>query len=321
MRRPPRGARALAGWRAARRSRRAITAFATTVLIAACGDAPKVPVTDLRIAVTADVREVAFGSPFSVIVERVWDADLKPEEWSDETLAPLVVSASKRATYEADGRVLERRTFVAHAFAMGDVRVLPPLFVATETATREERTTTGEPLDLFVTPTLDSSAPGTVEYPPGPPSRSPTWTVILVGMGGLLAMGAAVLAVRRRRRPAGAADAPSGTPEARDGADVRALARIVVLRASIASSGTQSAGFHDEVSDALRTYVVARWTWSAATMTSEDLAAAASDDARGVGTLLASCDLIRFAGATTGPTETARLLDDLEHFVRETSAT
>ena len=111
-----------------------VCAVICAVAASGCTDAPQLPADDLAISITTKTANVAFGAPFVLTVDRVWDAALRPEEWSDETLSPLVVRQRSVSLHEGDGRVLERRVFDAHAYVVGDLRVLPPLFVAVDPA-------------------------------------------------------------------------------------------------------------------------------------------------------------------------------------------
>jgi len=290
---------------------------ALLALLCACGEVPEIPHTDLGVTLSVDALRVTFGAPFELTVDRVWKASFEPEEWSDETLLPLVVRAESTERHKAGGRVLERRVFRAHAFEVGDVRVLPPLFVATDTATGEEQTTTGNTLDFFVAPTLDASAPGEVEFPPGPPARSLSWIVAIVGLGGLLVMGAALVAISRRRRgglpPEPVIAAPKEAPEE------CALQRLGRLRDRLPDNPDALAPFYDEVSRLLRDYVVARWVWAAEPMTSEELSNSATEDAQGLAALLTACDLVRFARHDPGADGTTQHLDEAERFLRRTA--
>lgn len=294
---------------------------ATALLLAlvACAEAPRVPAVDLAIELSVTTQRVPFGEPFELTVDRVWDAALTPEEWSDESLSPLFVRAGEVARIEADGRVLERRAFTARAFEMGDVRVLPPLFVASDAD--GERTVTGDGLDLFVTPTLDASATGEVEFPPGQPPREFAWAALLAGLGSLIAAGAAVVLGARRLAARPQPVAPPLPPPA--GPEIAALARLGTLRGE-GRGARSSAAFYDELASVMRAYVVARHDAATEHATSLELLTVAASDVPAacpaLRSVLVTCDLVRFARHEPSTDETSRVFDDAERYVRESTA-
>jgi len=289
------------------------------VALASCGEAPTIPDTDLSISLVTGARTVAFGAPFTLTVDRVWSASLQPEEWNDQTLLPLVVRERSVSVHQAGGHLLERRVFTAHAYDVGDVRVLPPLFVAVDPESDEERETSGEGFDLFVTATLDPEFPGAVEFPPGPPSGSTPWSVLIVGLGAALAAFALLVVTRRRRGPDPRAETPSPPPAVAPA--VTALARLAALRGRIPSDAAQLPEFYDELSATVRSYVAARYEWGSEQLTSEELVAAAEAKAAapGLRSLVLRCDLVRFALHDPGADGAADALSDAERFVGETS--
>jgi hypothetical protein len=251
------------------------------LLFAACGD-PLPPFEGAPLRVTAAVDAIELGRAFPLTVVRTWN---KGEAPGEPDLAPLAVRLLDSTRREQGGRVQEVRRYTAHAF--GDVR-LPGL-------------------DLEVQRTLDPAAPGPVELPERAPARFP-WEFAL----GAVAALALFLVLRARRTappPPPAAEPPAEAPPP---AHERALERLAQLRQRIDADAEE---FYGEATALLRDYVGERFDVGAEVLTGPELTAIAP----GLGTPLAHCDLVRFAGHAPTVAERTRLLDDATAFVKETA--
>jgi len=275
--------------------------------LAACGDGRGPSLKDLEIRIEADRGEIELGKGFPLAVVRTFDRDLVPAEWSDASLAPLVVRPVSVVSSESAGRIEERRTFVAYAFRLEEVRIPPPRLEATPRGGGPPRSVAGRGLSLRVIPALDPRNPGKPEPPgprPGPPGRSAAWTAILAA----LLVGGAALLLLRRRGPA----PPPPVPPAE-----RALGRLRALRTDM-----DPGEFHDGLSALLREFLSARFALRTRERTTEEILAAPETahalgpDAHGaLAGILARCDLARFAGERPRPDALARARDDAAAFV------
>ncbi len=295
--------------------------------LAACGaEARPVDVPAVRIA--AGVHEVALGETFAVTVTRSWPADLVAESWDDETLAPLLVHALDVDRRESAGVVVETRRFRALAVTPGDVRVLPPLFVATARGGGDEVVVTGDALDVRVraAPVIGDDAD--VELPGGLLPRSRSFGVWLAMA---LAAGLAALLVthsrrlRRARVPLAAAAVAAASPPPPEPPAEVALRALGAAEEHVA--GDDPRPLHDAISNALREYVRAQFALGAPEWTSDELLAAASRHgaglapglAPGLRDVLAQCVLVRFARVRPDAAARERTLEAARELVRATA--
>jgi hypothetical protein len=265
-----------------------LPALLLALLAASCGEDRGPSVKDLEIRIETGRGEVELGKGFPLSVVRTWDRDLVPSPWSDAALAPLVARAVSTTGEERDGRVEERREFVAYAFQLDEVRVPPPRLEAAPKTGGAARSVTGRGIALRVRPALDPRNPGRPE-PPGPPPRPPgssrTWVAILGG--------AAVLALRRAV-PRAPADIPAAE---------RALARLRALR-----DDGDAGAFHDGLDLLLREFLAERFALRTRERTTEEILgspeterALGGEGRNALAALLSRCDLARFAGERPGP--------------------
>lgn len=298
--------------------RAAAGATVLVLALAAC-DRALVPTDELAIRVESEAYEVRLAEGFPLLVTRSWSKELEPEEWSDETLAPLVVTLEDVWRPESATHAMERRRYRAYAAELGDVRVLPPLFVAQRRDGGGEVVVTGEALDLRVLPVLPEGDTSEVELPGGMLRPEPPWGALF---GGLAVLAAAALvaarAVRSRAVPEPEPAAPDEPPVAWDVAALRALD---AAEAHLADDDPRP--LHDAVSGALREYVeVAYGIGDPMETTQEVIAAARADEAPWAGRLariLERSDLVRFARAPSDAADRAAHLAAARDLVRATT--
>jgi hypothetical protein len=287
------------------------------LLSASCLPEP-IPAEELALLIETDAFEVDVGTPFHLTVTRSWSKQLEPEEWSDETLSPLVVRLVDVQRRELDDFVQETRRFRAVATALGDVRVLPPLFVAQPRDGGDEVVITGEELELRARAVLPSGDDSPVELPDGMlPQRHP-WTAWLAGLAA--AAGLAIVAARRRRRePDVEPVEPVGAPP--DPAHVPALRGLDAASSLVADADPRP--LHDAVSDVLRDYTTARFGVGAPERTDVELLreirGASVPQRELLADLLSRCVMVRFAGVPAADEERVALLEDARHFVEATA--
>ena len=290
------------------------------VLPALIGCTPgPIPRDELALQITTDAYEVPLATAFVVTVARSWSKHLQPEEWSDETLSPLLVRLEDVDRRESDDRVLETRRFRAIAVELGDVRVLPPLFVATPQGGGDEVVVTGDPLDLRVTSVLPAGDTSGVELPGGMQPRRFPWREELVGAGAAVLLALLVHRARRRAVAPAVPEEPVGPPPEQPAA----IALRALDAAAARGAEPDPRPLHDAVSDALREYVRARFAVGTPEFTNEELLAAAHsvslpqyDALRAV---LRSCAMVRFARSRSDAEACARVVDDARAFVHATA--
>ncbi|TAH34435.1 MAG: hypothetical protein EYC70_15960 [Planctomycetota bacterium] len=300
---------------------------AVAAAAAACGGGAPIPDQDLLLRVTAGAHEVELGQPFPLTVQRVWGKDLVPEDWSDEALAPLVLRLEETKRREDARRIEETRRYQAHAFTLDDVVIAAPVFRARPRDGGPERVAAGEELSLRVRPALDRAAPGPAELPGEPlaqPSRRRQWW--WAGAIGLAALALALWSWRRRLRPPPAPPPVVSIP-ASDPPQVRAWQRLQRLAEQQPRSAGEIDAWHVEAASLARDYVGERCALRAAEMTTEELRAAL-EAARVLhrrhqellASVLAQCDLVKFARHAPPASERERLLETVAAFLRATGA-
>ena len=178
--------------------RRAASLVAAALLLAACGDAPRIPATDLLLRVTPTEAEVEFGKAFSVEVERIWNRDLVVRDFDEGVLAPLVLRAEGARREQDDRRVREILRYRAYAFSLEDVQIRAPKLVGRPRGDGPKQEIYAEPIRLRVKQAIDVEDPGAPELlstmVAEPSSRWP------LGIAALGALALLALFLRRPRR-------------------------------------------------------------------------------------------------------------------------
>jgi hypothetical protein len=286
--------------------------------LAACSNEP-IPRDDLALRIDTDTYEVELAEGFGLTVTRSWSSELEPEAWDDETLSPLIVRQESVDVRDDGEFVLETRRFRAHAVELGDVRVLPPLLVATPVGGGDEVVVTGEPLDLRVKPVLPAGDATDVELPGGMLAPRRHWGAWLAGAGAVALLALLIVRSRNGGAPEIIAEEPAGPPPEPPGAiAMRALDAAAPLAAA-----DDPRPLHDAVSDALREYARARFGVGTRESTTEELLASVRAAALPEGDVLRdvmlSCAMVRFARQRPDATARERVVADARAFVRSTA--
>jgi hypothetical protein len=236
----------------------------------------------------------------------------------------LVASGSAPAASSAGpGRERWRQDYVLEAEGAGELSLPQLVVTAREPDGPAARTLATAPVAIAVTSLLpaevDFTAYKDIAPPIELPPAGPLW---LVWPAALLTLALAALALllwRRRRRPAPAAR-PAELPH------LLALAELDRLEHRLPADWPATEQFYVRLADILRRYVARGFGISAPTQTTEELlAAAATADgplaARGplIGTVLAHCDLVKFARGHPPPAAAPTNLHDARTFVEQTA--
>jgi hypothetical protein len=301
--------------------RRAVAFAALGALAGAaarCGDSTPLPERDLALTVTAG-DDVEFGRAFPLTVAREWSVDLTPEPWHDDALAPLRVVPLATTTRSDGKRTLETRNYRAYSFVAGRVALPAVPFHATDRA-GATRSVASAPLAFDVKPSLADPAsaaelPDELLLPPSPftPARLAVASALL-----LAALLTAWAALRRRRR--GVAPTPVNVPPPAVAPRVRALARLARLRASDPRDEPALAAFHVEAAALLKEYVAESHALPVLEWTTEEIATRADGpfEAADLARLLARCDRVKFARATSDPAARSAWIEGAARFVEAT---
>lgn len=291
-------------------------AFAILALLPAvgCGDRSPLPERDLALTITA-ADEVDFGRAFPLTIEREWSAELTPEPWRDEALAPLRIVPLSTSSRSDGRRILETRRVRAYSFVAGRVALAAVPFHATDRA-GVTRSVASAPLALDVRaaladPTSPPELPDELLLPPSP------FSATRLAIGAALALvTVAIWLLARRRRPAVAPHAPAAAPPAPPPRE-RALARLARLRASDPRDEVTLQAFHVEAAALLKEYVAEGFALPVLPRTTEEIAARHDGgfETAAFARLLARCDRVKFARAASDATKRADWLDDAVRFV------
>jgi hypothetical protein len=237
----------------------------------------------------------------------------------------LVASGSAPAASSApSGRERWRQDYVLEAEGAGQMSV-PPLAVTTrEPADVAARTLATAPVAITVTSLLpaevDFTAYKDIAPPVELPRAGPRWLVWPAALVTLALAALALLLWRRRRRSRPAA------PRA-ELPHLQALAELERLERRLPGDRPATEEFYVRLADILRRYVARGFGLSAPTQTTEELLAAAATAggplaARSplIGTVLAQCDLVKFARHQPTPATAPGSLREARTFVEQTAA-
>jgi hypothetical protein len=242
-----------------------------------------------------------------------------------DRLGPFVVASGSApaASIAGLGRERWRQDYVLEAEGAGDLIVPPLVVTAREPAGGAARTLATAPVAITVTSLLPAEVDFTAYKDIAPPVELPragprwlVWPAALV----TLALAALALLLWRRRRRSRPVARPTELPH------LLAMAELERLQRRLPSDGPATEEFYVRLAQILRHYVSRRFALRAPTQTTEELLAAAAAAggplaARGplIGTVLAQCDLVKFARQQLLPTTAPNNLRDARTFVEQTA--
>lgn len=222
----------------------AVVACMSTRAIAADSERP-IPDVELEVRVEPSVIEVEFGVAFNVTIVRVWHQAFDVDEASLDAFEPLEVTPRATSRRSNATHVEETLVFECRSFEVGEVLMPPPLLIATDTDTGEQRIAFGEEWSLDVQSSLPADNPGAIELPSGMLAEPRPWLpwvvrgsvalVVLVLVTGLTWR--SVSAVRRRRSE----EAERALRERPPSPYEKASARLARLRERDPSAGDAAA--------------------------------------------------------------------------------
>ncbi len=251
------------------------------------------------ISARADRTQAHLGDPIAVTIQAVHRRDVAVRLGDTLDLGALtLLDRSESRTDLADGRARTEIVLRLAAFALGEL-ALPPLEVTTVGpggATYAART---KPVLLTIASLVgDDPDPKPRPNAPPLPLLVPDWRLVWAAAAtlGLAAVVAAILWARRRagRRARTRPAAPAEPP------DIIALRALDALgRADWLARG-EVKRFHLRLSEVLRQYLGARYTFDAVESTTAEIVARLGAPQRGLDVaaldrLLSLCDLVKFA--------------------------
>ncbi|MHC4923020.1 MAG: hypothetical protein ACYTG4_02940 [Planctomycetota bacterium] len=293
---------------------------AALLVIAGCGggDGPVVA-DDLALEMRADAEEVEFGAPFEVTVVRTWSRDLEPEPWSDELLAPLDVKSRGTRREDTASGTRETLLFEARAYARETARVPGPAWSARRTAGGSTRSVNADDLVVSVRPSVDAAAPGAVEERPGPVNLPTRWAAWMAAFGLIVSVATLLLGREQETRTLVQTASPDPVRLARELAEEQ----LERLRDAVAGDPLV---FHSDAVQLARDFVAeatgrgTRSQTSSEILSRADLETLLSESGRdNMGKVLSTCDLVKFAAATSTQESREQVLERLATAVEGTA--
>jgi hypothetical protein len=295
----------------------------TPAPIVAATPAPELPQAEaVTVQVLAPVGPFTVGDPIELTVQVTHPAGTQvilpqlAQTWGD-----LEVREQRPAqtTTNADGALTTVQTIVATVFAPGDWQT-PPLAVTVSDAAGRLSQAVAAPAALTIGSVLTAGDAELRDIKPQAELAIPAAVPYPAIMAGVAALAAALLGFLLWRRRANRQPVDKRTP---DQAALDELARIGGLNLPAAG---RYAEHYAATAACLRTYLERQFAIPARDRTTLEITTAlrtapfAPANAQTLVTLLAECDLVKFAKVTPGVAAATGLLDEARRFVTLTTA-
>jgi hypothetical protein len=295
----------------------------TAVATAAVATASVLPQAEaVTVQVLAPVGPFTVGDPIELTVQVTHPAGTQvilpqlAQTWGD-----LEVREQRPAqtTTNADGALTTVQTIVATVFAPGDLQT-PPLAVTVSDAAGQLSQAVAAPAALTIGSVLAEGDAELRDIKPQAELAIPAAVPYPAIMAGVAALAVALLGFLLWRRRANRQPVDKRTP---DQAALDELARIGGLNLPAAG---RYAEHYAATAACLRTYLERQFAIPARDRTTLEITAAlrtapfAPANAQTLVTLLAECDLVKFAKVTPGVAAATGLLDEARRFVTLTTA-
>ncbi len=164
---------------------------------------PSIPDVELEVRVEPSVTTVEYGVAFRVTIVRVWHQAFDVQEASLDALEPLEAVPLTTTRRNNETHVEETLVFECRSFEAGTLSMPPPLLIATDTDTGEQRVAFGDEWTLEVQSSLPAENPGAIELPSGMLAKPRPWLPWVVrGAAALVVFGIAGMMTWRTMRKA-----------------------------------------------------------------------------------------------------------------------